>query len=63
VLGPQPDLSKVLDLLNQLGQLDTLLHCWLSVPPCPVLWLLSARLRQLRMVVTYIKPLGFLVLV
>jgi hypothetical protein len=48
---PSAGFSQHLDFHQQLGQLDTFLHCWLRVPPRSVLRLLPAWLRQLRVVV------------
>jgi hypothetical protein len=51
MLGPKPGFSQSLDLLQQLGKLDTLLHRRLGVPSGLLLRLLPAGLWQLRVVV------------
>jgi hypothetical protein len=58
MLGPQPGFSQCLDLRQQLRQLKTFLHCRLRVPPRPVLGLLPAWLRQLRVVVRDVELSG-----
>jgi hypothetical protein len=63
LFGPQPGFPQHLDLRQQLGQLESFLHRRLRVPPWPVLGLLPTGLRQLRVVVRDVEPLGLPVLI
>jgi hypothetical protein len=56
VFSPQFGLQQGLDLLQQRGQLNTLLHGGLHVPPRLMLRLTPAQLRQLKVVVADVEP-------
>jgi hypothetical protein len=63
MLSPQPGFSKHLDVHQQLGDLDPLLHLGLRVPLGVMLRLLPSRLWQSWVVVRDVEPLRLPVLV